>query len=88
MSEIDRHDVAEADAFGQLIALEAAIVALLQSAPDRDALASAWRDAEDVAFTQTSEANGIDAQRHAIAKKACVQTLARLREVVEHKASR
>src|SRR5574337_1946450 len=54
----------------------------------RDALASAWRDAEDMAFMQTSEANGIDVQRHAIAKKACVQTLARLREVVEHKASR
>jgi hypothetical protein len=88
MEKLDRHDITEADAFGQLIALEAGIVALMLAASDSDALSAAWRVAEDRAFTQSSEPNGLDEQRHEIAKKSCADTLARLRNAIEQRASR
>lgn len=88
MEKLDRHDITEADAFGQLVALEAGIVALMLAASDSDALSAAWRIAEDRAFTQSSEPNGLDEQRHEIAKTACASTLARLRLAVEDRSAR
>ena len=88
MEALNRHDIAEADAFGQLIALEACLMALVASAPDPDALRSAWRTAEDTAFMQSAEPNGVDARRHAIIKEACITTLARIRSAIERRASR
>lgn len=56
MDTNDRRDLEISRAWAQNIALEVAVTAILRSHPNRAALAAAWKDAEDLGFTWTSDA--------------------------------
>ncbi len=78
---LDRHDQGLAHEVGNTMAMEVAITALLLSHPDRSALASAWKVAEDQGFTWTSDPGpGLDAQRSRWAQEGYLDTLSRLRK--------
>jgi len=78
---MDRHDIEMCGAWAQLMALEVAVTALLGAHPNREALAGAWRVAEDRGFTWTSDANGVDQPRFRLIQEQYLQTLNRLRSV-------
>ncbi|HEL5053075.1 TPA: hypothetical protein UOA92_000843 [Stenotrophomonas maltophilia] len=79
--KFDRHDEGLALEVGSTMAMEVAITALLLSHPDRDALASSWKVAEDLGFTWTSDPGpGLEAQRTRWAQEGYLNTLSRLRK--------
>jgi hypothetical protein len=80
MDQDERRDIEIERLFGMLMAQDVALTALLRAMPDREGLARAWRDAEDLGFTWTSEANGAPSQRHESIQRAYLQALADIRE--------
>lgn len=81
MDQNERRDIEIWQAWGTNIALEVALVALIKSHPNPDALRTAWRDAEDAGFTATSDVDPrVGAKRLALVQDAYTSTLARLRE--------
>ena len=79
--KLDRHDFASCEHMGTTMAMEVAVAALLASRPDRAALASAWRAAEDTGFTWTADPDPrVGDQRKTWVQQAYIQTLDRLRE--------
>jgi hypothetical protein len=76
---MDRHDIEMSSVFGQLIALEVAVTALLASHPDRERLRTAFRSAEDLGFAWTEDPNFDSTGRGQLAQKAYVEMLNRLR---------
>lgn len=80
MDTNDRRDLEISRAWAQNIALEVAVTAILRSHPNRAALAAAWKDAEDLGFTWTSDAPEFGPTRVAAIQAEYAATLERLRE--------
>ncbi|WP_166207214.1 hypothetical protein [Cognatiluteimonas telluris] len=76
---MDRHDIESSSVFGQIIGLEVAITALLASHPDKEALRTAFRAAEDMGFTWTEDTSFDQTGRGEIAQKAYIELMNRLR---------
>lgn len=79
-TKLNRHDNESAQMFGAVMALEAAIGALLQVVVDREALASAWKDAQEKGFIWTSDPpDEVGQKRKAWMQEAYTETMGRLR---------
>ncbi len=79
MENGERRDIELDRLFGEHMALEVAITALLDSHPQPLVIRKAWQDAEDLGFTWTSEANGVPEPRLRRIQAAYLQALDRLR---------
>lgn len=79
MEHGERRDTELDRIFGELMAMEVAVTALLLSHPQPLQIRKDWQDAEDLGFTWTSEANGVPTQRLKRVQSAYVQALDRLR---------
>jgi hypothetical protein len=76
---MDRQDVEIWRAWGQLMALEVALTAVIKSHPDPEGLRSVWRGVEDLGFTWTTDAEGVGQTRLQEVQGEYVSMLDRLR---------
>jgi hypothetical protein len=79
MDQNERRDIEIWGAWGNLTALEVAVKALLASHPAPEALATAWRTAEDEAFEQTADMPGAAKLQLETVRENLVNTLNVLR---------
>ena len=79
MDQDERRDIELDRLFGEQMALEVAVTALLQAHPQPLLIRKHWQDAEDLGFTWTSETEGVPEPRLRRVQEAYVAALKRLR---------
>jgi hypothetical protein len=83
MNQDERRDIEIWQAWGQNIALEVALIAIIRSHPNLGALRKAWKDAEDAGFMATTDVDPlVGEKRLSLVREAYTATLSRLRAVM------
>lgn len=80
---MNRHDVEGARIFGELIAFEVTLSALLASHPDKSSLRSAFLSAQDSGFQMTEDTSFDSTGRGEIAQEAYKLVMDRFRTIVD-----